>query len=276
MASDNELFRCKAGMTVQDVVTKNKHGEYQINIIWHDKSKGKLRVFDDRLEFKNVFSSPFVLPYARIHRILLLDTKIAMIRCHILWIIHDEGDCAFSLLRNKFWEGPLPFGCLRGDANAPHGNLLKEFAKGLVAGGIGEIAGGAVGDSSVASKLAGKATSSVVGHVAGEGLNRAGEQVQRMRQQTAPTKPQRPTTTPPTPPPPPVTKKIVPPLFPVGKVHPEHRYVIRHGGQESAGINKATLVRIVESGKLTTADEVWDLAKRQQIDIAKLIDKYHV
>jgi hypothetical protein len=274
MASDNELFHCRADLTNKDVVSTGANGQLKLNPMWTDKTKGKLRVYDDRLIFKNLFCKPQELLYADMCNCLLLTTKIAFVNCHVLWVVHREGQCGFSFLRNDYWDQPLPFHVERADAKTSHSVILGAFVKKLGTGFVGEVAGRAVSASSLASRVGGKLTSVVTAEVADNAVSTAGEQVKSLKsaskkihKQARPSTSQADTHN--------RTKRApTPPPLPDAKPLPEHRYVVKRDNRNSDGISKSLLIKVVERGELVPTDEVWDMQKGKRVNTQKLIAKY--
>ncbi len=124
-----ELYRCRAHVTFRkDVVVPAKDGGLLLNMVWKDKTKGKLRVYGDRLEFKNFFCRPFVIPYDSIQHACLFTTKLMGFQCRVLWIIYSKNAIGIAVGNNNFWGEPLPFRVIRETAGCSKADMFKGIA----------------------------------------------------------------------------------------------------------------------------------------------------
>ncbi len=170
------LYNCRAHMTTADVITLDAEGNPRVAGAWTDQTKGKLMVHEQQLEFKATFQKPLTIPFGAISQCLLYKTKLAMIPFQVLWVIHTEGRHAFSVLRNKYWEGALPFPAVREEADVAYSPLAKQFAKAVVA----NMAGSAL--ESLGGEIAGEIGSEFIA----ERLDRPAEQPPVMAQPVGP------------------------------------------------------------------------------------------
>ncbi len=143
-AHTKEIYRCRANLTFRkDVVVTGADGNPVLNMVWKDKTKGKLRVFGDRLVFKNFFCKPFVIPYNCIKQACLFSTTILGFRCRLLWIVYTEGSIGIAFSNNRFWDEPLPFSVVRESARLSKADIFKGIASHLAAESLSVVAGAA-------------------------------------------------------------------------------------------------------------------------------------
>ncbi len=248
MSDQNNLYKCKTSIIpYDDVITVDAEGEYKISTIWKEQTKGKLTVTDEKISFKNMFLKPIDLSYDGVRSALLLSTKIAFIKCYILCIRHSDGDYAFSLLRNKFWDGDLPFEVIREDGKAITSDFIKEFAKGAISGIVGEEAGGAIGD--IAKGVLGAAIGETGGIVASVATDKVVDSMEDH-----------------------ITKSNL--KEEKGANPKPSLFVIKRGEKKSHPLTQNKLVQMIKDGKVKSTDIVFNVTDKKRINTKQLIEKF--
>ena len=249
MSDQKHLYKCRSHIIpYDDVITVDEEGQYTVSSVWKEQTKGKLTVEDDCLRFKNLFLKPIDLPYNGLQNALLLSTKIAFINCYILCVRHSDGDYAFSLLKNKFWEGDLPFPVIRKDAKTVTSELIREFAKGTISGVVGEAAGGAIGG--IAKGVLGAAIGETGGIVASVATDKV---VDSMENHIGKSNLEEEVT----------LKPSISPMF-----------VVKRGDKKSHSLTQNKLVQMVKEGKIKESDIVFNVTEKKRISTKQLIQKF--
>ncbi len=245
VSNTQELFRCKADLTKrQDVVVQGPDGSLKINLVWSDKTRGKLRVMNDRLSFKNMFLKPFEIPYGDIKTAFLLSSKIAFVKFYVLWIVYNEGYVGMGFLRDSFWDGPLPFSVIRENARFSKADILKTIATSAVTGLVGEVAGGALGSASLAGEATGLAAKVTASQVSEAAIEKAGGVIKGKSSKGAAHKPQL------------------------------SQYVVQRGTQTSKAMTRDHLIKLVQRGGVRPNDQILDITANKRISTKTLIEKY--
>ena len=245
VSNNQELFKCRANVTSrQDVVVKRPDGALKLNLVWTDKTKGKLRVMTDRLIFKNLLSRPSEIPYVSMKTAILLSTKMAFVKFYVLWVAHTEGSNGIAFRYNPFWDGPLPFPVVRESAKYSTVDLLKAVAESAATSLIGEAAEGVIGSASIAGRVAGKLANVTTSQASGAALDNLADKLAGQASKSSTD----------------------------GQELP--RYVIRRGEKKSKALTREKLIAMLMHGKVRPNDQVLDIKTNKLIRSKSLIEKY--
>lgn len=241
--SDRELYRCKASLTTGEVISYDAAGQPSISPVWADQTKGKLRVTESALVFKNLFLKPIEIPYGTIRGALLLSTKLMFVRFHVLWVVHSDGSYGLAFRKNEFWDGQLPFRVVRENASTRTSDLVKDFARRVATGLVGEAAGGLVDGASLAAEVGGQLLGEGASEAADAAIDVATERMGQGQESRA--------------------------------ASDAPRFVIHRGTKKSRVLTRRELITRAKNGKLNPNDQITDITKPGRVVRGKaLIAKY--